>query len=71
MSEPFVPAEVVRCIATGEPPTSADLLAVAERIWRDGCAHRSAFAWDRLPSDAPERVVTLKAARVALGGADG
>ncbi|WP_245841912.1 hypothetical protein [Sphingomonas lenta] len=45
---------------------------MAERVWVEGAAERSAFAWGRLPSAHPDRVTALRAAQAALcGDADG
>lgn len=51
-TSPLMPDQLVECIATGREPTVHELFAVAGRMWIDGAAERSAFAWDRLAPDA-------------------
>ena len=65
---PLMPEQLVDCIATGREPTVHELFAVAERMWIDGAAERSAFAWDRLAPDAGERLIALRGAQLALSG---
>lgn len=60
---------LVDCIATGRDPTIHDLFAVAQRMWVEGAPNRSAFAWDRLPSDGGDRLIALRGAQAALSGA--
>ena len=67
-TSPFMLDQLVECIATGREPTIHELFAVAERIWTDGAAERSAFAWDQLAPDASERLVALRGAQLALTG---
>ncbi|RYG86269.1 MAG: hypothetical protein EON59_10375 [Alphaproteobacteria bacterium] len=67
-TSPLMPEHLVDCIATGREPTVHELFAVAERIWIDGAAERSAFAWDRLAADADERLIALRGAQIALTG---
>ena len=64
----LIPDQLVSCIATGREPTVHELFAVAERMWIDGAAERSAFAWDRLAPDAGERLTALRNAQLALTG---
>ncbi|PAX06383.1 hypothetical protein CKY28_17425 [Sphingomonas lenta] len=65
-------AELVACIGEAREPTVPELFSVAERVWVEGAAERSAFAWGRLPSAHPDRVTALRAAQAALcGDADG
>lgn len=67
-TSPLMPEQLVDCIATGREPTVHELFAVAERMWIDGAAERSAFAWDRLVPDASERLIALRSAQLALTG---
>lgn len=67
-TSPLIPDQLVDCIATGREPTVHELFAVAERMWIDGAAERSAFAWDRLAPDASERLTALRNAQLALTG---
>lgn len=60
--------EVVDCMAEGKHPTADELLIVAERIWSDGGAERSAFAWGKLGVTEPERVRAMRSAELALCG---
>ena len=64
----LIPDQLVNCIATGREPTVHELFAVAERMWIDGAAERSAFAWDRLAPDASDRLTALRNAQLALTG---
>lgn len=66
---PLFANEVVDCVAEGRDPTLQELCVVAQRIWVDGAANRSAFAWATLPTTSPGRVGALRAARLALCGA--
>lgn len=65
---PLFADEVVECIAEGRDPSLEELFTVAQRIWADGAADRSAFAWGKLPAASPDRVEALRAAQLALCG---
>lgn len=65
---PLFASEVVDCVAEGRDPSPEELFSVARRIWADGAAERSAFAWGKLPIDSPDRVEALRAAQLALCG---
>lgn len=67
-ASPLIAVQIVDCIATGLDPTLHELFAVAERMWTDGAADRSAFAWGALPPDSKDRLIALRRARAALGG---
>lgn len=62
------PGELVACIAHAREPTVHELFAVAERVWVESAADRSAFAWGRLPPTDPERVGALRVAQASLCG---
>ncbi len=64
----LIPDQLVDCIASGREPTVQQLFAQAKRMWIEGAAERSAFAWNRLAPDACERLIALRAARLALAG---
>lgn len=63
-----VPSELVACIEHGREPTVHELFSLARRVWMEGAAERSAFAWDRLPSTHQERLWALRVAHAALAG---
>lgn len=65
---PLMPEEVIDCMASGRDPTVQELFAIAERIWTDGAAGRSAFSWGRLPPDSGARLNALRGAHLALSG---
>lgn len=66
---PLFADEIIECVSEARSPTSQELSRLAERIWEESSAERSAFAWgDLLPSD-PERLCALRAAEVATAGA--
>jgi hypothetical protein len=65
---PTICDEVVECIGGARVPTNSELYIVAERIWGDWKGARSAFAWNDLPTEAPERGIALRAAQMALCG---
>lgn len=59
---------VIDCVASDRGPTVQELVRVAERIWAEGAADRSAFRWDRLPASDPDKLMSLRAAQAALLG---
>ena len=65
---PLVPDQIVDCVSTGRVPTAADLDTVASRMWNEGAIRRSAFSWGQLAAAAPDRVVALRSAVMALQG---
>ena len=67
-TSPLMPDQVVECISTGRDPTLQELFEVAERMWTDGAAGRSAFGWGRLPPDSSDRLTALHGAQLALSG---
>lgn len=64
----LIPNQLVDCIANDRDPTVQELFALAERIWTDASGTRSAFTWGRLPPDSSDRLVALRAAKLALSG---
>lgn len=64
----LVPDQLVDCIASGREPTVAELFAVAERIWTESAAERSAFDWSRLVPTSSYRLTALRGAQAALTG---
>lgn len=66
----LIAGPVVDCIASGRDPTGDELFQVAERIWTDATGERSASAWEQLPPDSAERLLSLRAAQVALRGTE-
>ncbi|GHH26103.1 hypothetical protein GCM10008023_40210 [Sphingomonas glacialis] len=62
---------VIDCVASDRAPTIQELFHVAERIWTDGASDRSAFRWGRLAPTDPARLLSLRAAQMALMGSDG
>lgn len=67
-ASPLMPDQLIDCVATGRIPTAADLDHVAERMWREGAAHRSAFAWGEMSPNATDRILALRSAVMALQG---
>lgn len=65
---PLFAHEVIECVSEGRSPTTPELFRLAERIWREGAAERSAFAWGQLASSDPERLCSLRAAVAAAVG---
>ncbi|SFN85264.1 hypothetical protein [Sphingomonas sp. OK281] len=63
----FVDA-VIDCMGEGRAPTLEELLLVAQRIWSDGAASRSAFSWNSLSVSSPDRLCSMRAADLALHG---
>ena len=61
-------SEIVGCLGEGRGPTVKELFSVAERIWADGGADRSAFGWGSLPIDSLSKLQALRAAQLALCG---
>ncbi|WP_398456975.1 hypothetical protein [Sphingomonas albertensis] len=44
------------------------MMIVAQRIWSDGGASRSAFSWNSLSVSSPDRLGSMRAAGLALHG---
>lgn len=65
---PLFADEVVGCVGEGRDPSPQELSSVAERIWSDGGANRSAFAWSDLSQASFARRHALRAAQLALCG---
>lgn len=65
---PLFEDAVVDCVASDREPTVQELFQVAQRIWTEGAADRSAFRWGMLPSAGSEKLLALRAAQVALSG---
>ena len=65
---PLFSHEVIECVSEGRDPTVQELFSLAGRIWQDGAAERSAFAWGRLAPSDPERLCALRAAVAASAG---
>ena len=63
----FVDA-MIDCMAEGRAPTAIEILIVAQRIWSDGAASRSALTWNSLSVSSPGRLCSLRAAGLALHG---
>ena len=61
---------VIDCVASDRAPTIREIFHVAERIWTDGASDRSAFSWDRLAPTDPAKLMSLRAAQMALLGSD-
>ena len=69
MSAPATIApEIIACIAENRTPSMSEVNIVADHIWADMRGARSAFSWNELESDSPERLLILKAAQTALAG---
>jgi hypothetical protein len=66
---PLFADEMIECVREARSPTSEELFRLAERIWKESSAERSAFAWGDLPLSNPERQCALRAAAIAAAGA--
>ena len=65
---PMFKNAVIDCVATDRQPSVQELFCVAQRIWSDGAANRSALRWGRLaPTDA-QKLLALRAAHIAMCG---
>ena len=67
-TSPLFATEVVDCVKEGRAPSVHELFVVAERIWSDGGANRSAFAWNEMPRSSAVRLDAMRAAQLALCG---
>ena len=65
---PIFDDAVIDCVASDRAPTVQELFHVAERIWADGAADRSAFRWGSLAPTDPDKLMSLRAAQLALLG---
>lgn len=65
---PLMPDCLIECVATGRDPTDDEVLSMAQRMWIDGAATRSAFAWGALPASSSDRAKAVRCARAALIG---
>ena len=63
----FVDA-VIDCMGEGRAPTPEEMMIVAQRIWSDCGASRSAFSWNSLSVSSPDRRGSMLAAGLALHG---
>ncbi|TPG13172.1 hypothetical protein EAH84_07165 [Sphingomonas oligophenolica] len=61
-------AVVAACIGSDRSPTVQELDRLAERIWIETGAERSAFGWGRLQPSLDDRVMALRAALVSMTG---
>lgn len=67
-TNPLFEEAVIDCVASDREPTDQELFQVAQRIWAEGAANRSAFRWGSLPPANSEKRLALRAARIALSG---
>jgi len=65
---PMFDDAVIDCIAGDRSPTVQELCQVAELIWAEGAADRSSFRWGCLAPTDPAKLMSLRAAQVALLG---
>ena len=63
----FAP-ELIRCVTNGRDPSAAELFSVARQVWVEGASQRSAFSWNHLSRQDPERLAALRVAQAALSG---
>lgn len=61
---------VIDCISSDRAPTIQELFHVAERIWAEGAANRSAIRWGCLAPTDPTKLMSLRAAQAALLGSE-
>jgi len=69
-TSPLFLIAVIDCVGEGRAPTHEELMIVAQRIWSDGAAFRSAFSWSRLSVSSPDRLGSMRAAGLALRGSE-
>ncbi len=60
--------EIVVSVGCGHLPTARDRMEVAARIWADGAGERTSGLWHALHLDSAERLLSLRAADLALTG---
>ncbi|WP_029624172.1 hypothetical protein [Sphingomonas sp. PAMC 26617] len=65
---PLFDNAVIDCVATDRQPSVQELFRVAQRIWSDGAADRSAFRWSCLAPTDTKKLLALRAAQIALSG---
>lgn len=65
---PMFDDAVIDCVASDRAPTVQELFHVAELIWTEGAADLSASRWGRLTPADPDKLMSLRAAQVALLG---
>ena len=68
LTSPLFEPTVIDCVARDRGPTVQELFDVAERIWIEGAAGRSAFDWVRLDVTDADKLTALRAAKAALLG---
>lgn len=67
---PLFDEALIDCVAADRAPTVQELLHVAERIWAEGAADRSAFRWGCLAPTDFDKLMSLRAAQAALLGSE-
>lgn len=67
-TSPLMPDQLINCMANGRDPTIQEMSDIAERIWTDGAAGRSAFSWADLPPKSDDRLAAFRGAKLALVG---
>lgn len=65
---PLFDDAVIDCLACDRAPSVQELFHVAEVIWKDGGSDRSALRWRRLAPTDPDKIMSLRAAQIALLG---
>jgi hypothetical protein len=65
---PLMPDALIDCVATGREPSAVELVELADRVWSEAADRRSAFDWDGRPTRTMDRVIALRAARLAFRG---
>ncbi len=65
-----VSAALIDCIARNRAPSVRELDSLAARIWIEGRAERSGFAWGQLEPSSVDRVVALRTALAASKGSE-
>jgi len=67
-TSPLFADAVIDCMGEARTPTLEELMIVAQRIWSDGAASRSAFSWGELSASSSDRLGSMRAAGLALHG---
>lgn len=67
-TSPLFPDAVIDCVGEGRAATEEEIMVVAQRIWSDGAATRSAFLWNTLAASSPDRLGSIRPAGLALHG---
>lgn len=62
--------EIIGCIADGREPNVGEVSVVAQRILEEVRGQTSAFGWGQDVMDSSIQLLSVRAARAAMAGAD-